>query len=125
MQPTVSKSSSEAEYWAIGYTVAKTVWVRKLLYDLGVSLPTPAHLYCDNLSATYMATNPVQHDRSKHIAVDYHFIQERVVDGDLVIHYIPTRLQVAHVFTKGLSSQQFLLHKYNLSIRPPNQIEGA
>ena len=39
----------------IGYTVAETIWIRKLLYDLGVTLSTPIRLYCDNLSAPYFS----------------------------------------------------------------------
>ena len=50
-----------------------------------------------------MSTNPVQHDRSKNIAVDFHFVREQVADGDLVIRYIPTTLHTANIFTKRLS----------------------
>lgn len=93
-QPTVSKSSTEAEYRAIGYTVAETIRIRKRLCDLGIVITTPTSLYCDNVSATYMTANPVMHDRSKHIAVDYHFVRERVAAGDLTVRYIPKdRLQ--------------------------------
>ena len=66
-QLTGSKSSAETKYRAIGYTVVETIWICKLLYDLGVSLSIPVCIYCNNLSATYMSAN-----RSKHIAVDYH-----------------------------------------------------
>lgn len=62
--------------------------VAKIL--VGQLLTTPTRLYCDNVSATHMTANPVQHDRSKHIAVDYHFVQERVPHGDLIGRYIPT-----------------------------------
>ena len=109
--PRSPRPPLRAEYRALGYTVAETIWVRKLLYDLGVTLSTPVRLYCDNLSATYLSANSVQHDRSKHIAVGHHFVQERVVDGDLVIRYIPIKLQTADIFTKGLSAQQFMLHR--------------
>jgi len=51
-QPTIFKSSNEAEYRAIGYTVAETIWIRKLMCNLSISLLTPVRLYCDNLSAT-------------------------------------------------------------------------
>ena len=47
-----------------------------------------------------MAVNPMQHDRSKYIAVDYQFVRERVAHGDLVIRYIPTKLKLADIFTK-------------------------
>ena len=58
-QPTISKSSTEAEYNAFGYTVTETIWIRKLLHDLGFTLRGPVHLYCDNVNATYMYANPV------------------------------------------------------------------
>lgn len=98
-EPTVSKSSTEAEYRAVAYTVAETVWIRKLLHDLGITLPSPVRVYCDNVSATYLTANPVHHDRSKHIAVDYHFVRERVAHGDLVVRHVPTKLQLADIFT--------------------------
>jgi len=66
-----------------------------------------------------MAINPVQHDRSKHIAINYHFVWERVAHGELVVHYIPTKLQLAYVFTKGLSLKLFEFFQANLSVRPP------
>ena len=49
-----------------------------------------------------MIVNPFQHDRSKYIAVDYHFVRKRVAHGDLVVRYIPTRLQLADILPKGL-----------------------
>lgn len=72
-QPTVSTSFTEAEYRVVGYIVAKTIWIRELLHDLHITITTPTRLYCDNVSATFMTANPVQHDRSKHIVVDSHF----------------------------------------------------
>jgi len=71
------------------------------LYDLGFSLPAPFPLYYDKLSATYIYPNPVQYDNSKHIAMDYHFAWELVANGDVVICYFPTHLQVADIFTNG------------------------
>lgn len=103
-QPTISKSSTEAEYRAVAYTVAKTLWIRQLLGELGLVLKAPVKVLCDNVSATYLTTNPIMHDRCKHIKVDYHFVMERIAYGDLVVHYIPTKLKLAHIFTKGLPS---------------------
>ncbi|CAH9136151.1 unnamed protein product [Cuscuta epithymum] len=83
-QPTVSKSSIEAEYRAITYTVQDTIFIRSLLAEMEVWLSTPVQLHCDNVSASYLVVNPIQHDRSKHIKIDYHFVRERVAHGDLV-----------------------------------------
>jgi len=61
-----------------------------LLADIGIMLSTPTHVMCDNISATYLTANPSHHDHSKHIAVDYHFVRERVAAGDVVVRYVPT-----------------------------------
>ncbi|CAH9057687.1 unnamed protein product [Cuscuta epithymum] len=124
-QPTVSKSSTEAEYRAIAYTVQDTLFIRSLLADMGIYISAPVHLYCDNVSASYLAVNPIQHDRSKHIKIDYHFVRERVAHGDLVVKYIPTQLQLADIFTKNLSSQRFEFLRSNLHVVSPAQIEGV
>ena len=100
------------------YTVAKSIWIHKLLADLGLCLSSPTKVYCDNVSASYMTVNPIQYNRSKHTAVDYHFIHERVAYGDLIVRYIPTKLQLADIFTKGLSSKLFDFFKDNLSVHP-------
>ena len=49
-------------------------------------------MYCDNVGASYIVVNPMQYDRSKHVAVDYDFVREHVAHGDLVVRYIPTKL---------------------------------
>ncbi|XP_020081520.1 uncharacterized protein LOC109705186 [Ananas comosus] len=70
-QPTISRSSSGAEYRAVAYTLAETVWIRRLLRDLRVFLWRSISIYCDNLSTTYLAANPVLHARTKHIELDH------------------------------------------------------
>ena len=111
------KSSTEAKYRTVAYHVVETICIWKLLHDLRIQLSSPTRVYCDNINASYMAVNPVQHDRNKHVAVDYHFVHERVSHGDLVVRYIPTMLRLADIFTKGLSSKLFDFFRDNMSIR--------
>ena len=113
----VSKSSTEAEYHVVAYTVVKTIWIRKQLADIRIVLSTPTRVMCDSISATFLTANPCHHDRSKHIAVDYHFVRERVADGDFVVRYVPTQFQLVDIFTKGLSSKLFDFFRDNLSVR--------
>ncbi|XP_021837772.2 uncharacterized mitochondrial protein AtMg00810-like [Spinacia oleracea] len=124
-QPTVSKSSTEAKYRVVAYTVQDTLWIRSLLAELRIVIRAPVKLFCDNVSASYLAVNPVQHDRSKHIKIDYHFVRERVAHGDLVVRYVPDELQIVDIFTKGLSDQRFVFLRSNLHVVPPAQIEGV
>jgi hypothetical protein len=70
-QPTVSRSSTEAEYKALADATAEMMWVQKLLIELGVRHPPAARLWCDNLGATYLSANPVFHARTKHIEIDF------------------------------------------------------
>lgn len=77
-QPTVSRSSTEAEYKVIGNATAEVMWVQILLREIGVQCPQEAKLWCDNIGAKYMPSNPVFHARTKQIEVDYHFVRERM-----------------------------------------------
>jgi hypothetical protein len=80
-QPTVSRSSTEAEYKALANGAAKAIWISSLLKELGVPQQRASVLWCDNLGATYLTANPVFHARTKHIEIDFHFVRERVANG--------------------------------------------
>ncbi|XP_021990659.2 uncharacterized mitochondrial protein AtMg00810-like [Helianthus annuus] len=103
-QPTVARSSCESEYRAIANTAAEIVWLTHLLQELhALPLDKPTIL-CDNQSAIFLTQNPVSHKRAKHIDLDYHFLRELVTAGKLVTKFVPTKLQVADIFTKSLPS---------------------
>jgi hypothetical protein len=106
-QHTVSRSSTKAEYRALASGAAELAWLRQVLCDLGVVLHHAPTMWCDNTSAIALASNPVFHSRTKHIEVDYHFVRERVVRGDLHLQFISTDDQLADLFTKPLSTQCF------------------
>jgi len=95
-----------------------------ILKDLGVYLSLPPMLWCDNVSALALASNPIFHARTKHIEVDYHYIREKVLNRDLQINFISTHDQLADIFTKALSSPQFLDLAYKLMGLPPLSLRG-
>nr|GEX93868.1 NBS-containing resistance-like protein [Tanacetum cinerariifolium] len=80
-QHTLSRSSVEAEYRDVANVVAETTWLRNLLRKLYYPLSTATLVYCDNVSAVYMSVNPVQHQRTKHIEIDIHFVRDMVTAG--------------------------------------------
>jgi hypothetical protein len=74
---------------------------------MGLFLSKAPVIWCDNTSALALASNPVFHGRTKHIEVDYHFVRERVVRGDIRLQFISTDDQVADVFTKAFPLPRF------------------
>lgn len=77
-QKNVSWSSAEAEYRAIASTYCEITWLKHLLTDLNVTHPRPIKLYCDNNATIQTASNPVFHERTEHIAIDYRLIREKL-----------------------------------------------
>ncbi|GJU35364.1 ribonuclease H-like domain-containing protein [Tanacetum coccineum] len=100
-QHTISRSSAEAEYRGVANVVAETAWIHNLLRELHSPLLTATLVYCDNVSAVYMSANPVQHQRTKHIEIDIHFVRNMVKAGHVWVFHVPSRFQYANIFTKG------------------------
>lgn len=73
-------------------------------------------LFCDNLSVIALSFNPVQHQRTKHIEIDVHFVRERVSTNQLEVQFVSSQEQFADILTKGLSSSLFLSHVRNLRL---------
>ncbi|GJT59360.1 ribonuclease H-like domain-containing protein [Tanacetum coccineum] len=124
-QVTLSRSSAEAEYRGVANVVAETAWLRNLLLELHAPLSTATIVYCDNVSAVYLSTNPVQHQRTKHIEIDIHFVRDYVASGQVRVLHVPSRYQYADIFTKGLPSALFLEFRSSLNVqRSPVHTEG-
>jgi histone deacetylase 1/2 len=124
-QATVSRSSTESEYKALANATAELIWVQALLGELGVSQASPPILWCDNIGATYLSSNPVFHARTKHIEVDFHFVRERVAQKLLQIRFISSKDQLADIFTKPLPLSLFEACKRNLNLSRIVEIEGG
>lgn len=84
----VSRSSAEAEYRGMAIGVCELLWLKNLMKDLGFSQRTAMNLYCDNKSAIEIAHNPVQHDRTKHVEVNRHFIKEKLEAGIIQFPFV-------------------------------------
>lgn len=114
-QPTVSHSSTEAEYKALTNATAEMMWIQQLLTELQVPHSPVARLWCDNIGAKYLSTNPVFHARTKHIEIDFHFVRERVAQKLLDIRFISTSDQLADGFTKPIAASKIKEFRHNLN----------
>jgi hypothetical protein len=114
-QPVVSCSSAKAEYRAVANGVAKASWLRQLLAELHTPLSRSTLIYCDNVSAVYLS-NPIQHQRTKHVEIDLHFVRDRVAIGEVRVLHVPTTSQFTDIFTKGLPSSTFTEFRSSINI---------
>ncbi|PRQ53257.1 putative RNA-directed DNA polymerase [Rosa chinensis] len=105
-QNCVSLSTAEAEYIAAGSCCTQMLWMKQMLNDYGFP-QGKLSIFCDNTSAINISKNPVQHSRTKHIDIRYHFIRDLVDANILELEFIPTENQLADLFTKPLDNLRF------------------
>jgi phage gp36-like protein len=84
--------------------VAEATWLRQLLHELQTPPSRCTLVYCFNISVVYLSTNSVQHQRTKHVEIDLHFVREKVAIGQVRVLHVPTTSQFINIFTKGLPS---------------------
>ncbi|CAM8993054.1 unnamed protein product [Rhodiola kirilowii] len=86
---------------------SEIVWVTQLLRELHAMPSSTPTLLCDNKSSIFLSNNHVAHKRAKHIDIDYHYVRELVSSGRLRTQFVPSHLQLADIFTKGLPRPLF------------------
>jgi hypothetical protein len=94
---------------------AEVVWLQSVFRELGVQTSVPI-LWCDNLGATFLASNPAFHSRTKHIELDFHFVREKVAAGQVQVRFICSQDQTADALTKPLSATRFTILTSKLTV---------
>nr|GEV21484.1 hypothetical protein [Tanacetum cinerariifolium] len=122
----VNKASQFLQkYRALASTAAELHWVMSILQELHISLPCPPTLWCDNIGATYLAVNPVFHQRMKHLKIDLHFVRDMVLAQAVRVNYVSIISHIANVLTKGLSSTCFSSLHSKLHVDTLVSLEGG
>ena len=110
-QPTVALSTCEAEYMALVSAIQEGIYLISLINEIQQTNLQFFSLRCDNTSAIALGNNPVQHQRTKHIDIKYHFIRQHIQKGSVDLSYVQSECNLADVFTKpvgGIRYQKFL-----------------
>lgn len=92
-------------------------WLKQLLGDLAVNHEKGMRLFCNSQFALHIAQNSVFHERTKHIEADCHFIRDAITDGLILPLYIPTKMQLADLFTKPIGKAQFYVVLNKMDVR--------
>nr|XP_016490919.1 PREDICTED: uncharacterized mitochondrial protein AtMg00810-like [Nicotiana tabacum] len=106
---TVSRNSAKAEYKSMTTAVAEVTRVVGLLQELGLTISQHVSLFRDKKAAIQIASNPIFHERTKHIKLDCHFVHEKIKSGLILPHHISSAQQLADLLTKGLPAAQHQL----------------
>ena len=106
-QNLVSFSMAEVEYIATDLCCAQILWMKQKLSDFDLSFEHVL-IKCDNMSATSIYKNLVQHSKTKHIKIRHHFLRDHAQKGDITLEFVNTKDQLADIFTKHLSEEQFV-----------------
>ncbi|KAL0406178.1 UNVERIFIED_CONTAM: Retrovirus-related Pol polyprotein from transposon RE2 [Sesamum latifolium] len=124
-QSIVSRSTAEAEYRSLAATVCELKWLSYILSDLGISVPLPIQLFCDNQAVLHIMANSVE--RTKHIELDCHIARDAYKDGFILPSFVCSSLQLANIFTKVLSLKHFasFLAKLGLIAMQPRPTCGG
>lgn len=111
-QPTVALSSCEAEYMALAAAVQESLYLKQLMCDFGMHecKDKPVLIFEDNQGTIALAKDPINHQRTKHIDIRYHFIRTELNSRKILIKYCPTTDMVADVMTKAAT--KFKLQKF-------------
>ncbi|KAK4700455.1 hypothetical protein P7C70_g5791, partial [Phenoliferia sp. Uapishka_3] len=104
LQKSLSISTTEAEYMGLSACAMEVVWLRALFSELGFRQPEATLIRGDNMGSISLAKHPTAHQRTKHIAIHYHFTRDKVATKEVVLRWIPTAEMVADVMTKGLDA---------------------
>ena len=105
-QAVVARSSAEAEYRAMALATCELVWLKQLIQELRFVEVSQMKLLCDNQAALHIASNPVFHERTKHIEIDCHFVREKVLSGCIATSYVYSNDQLADILTKSLKGSR-------------------
>jgi hypothetical protein len=124
-QKVVSLSSAEAEFRGIARGVVEILWIKKLLTEIGFPPNKTIKLMCDNKASIQILENPVQHDRTKHVEVDRHFIKEKIEAGIIELPFVSSEDQLADILTKAVNGRIFNKCLDKLSFgNPTTPLEG-
>nr|GEX69295.1 retrotransposon protein, putative, unclassified [Tanacetum cinerariifolium] len=123
-QKSAAISSMEAKYIALSGCCAQVFWMRSYLTDYGLRF-NKIPMYCDNKSAIDLCYNNVQHSRSKHIDIRFHFIKEHVKNGVIELYFVNTEYQLVDIFTKALGKERikFLINKLGMRSFTPKTLK--
>ena len=118
-QNVVELSSAEAKFRGMAKGLCELLWLKRLLDEIGFAPTSEMNLFCDNKAAIDISHNLVQHDRTKHVEVDRHFIKYNLETNTIWFPFVKSEDQLADILTKVVSSKDFHDSLIKLRMKDP------
>ena len=115
-QSSIALSTTKAEYVAVASCYTQLLWMMQTLQDIQITCTPPISILYDNTSAISISKNPIMHSKTKHIPIKYHFLCEQVLKQKVKLEYVPSKEQVADIFTKPLPRETFEYLRQKLGV---------
>ena len=106
-QKVVALSSAEVEFRGVAKARTNILWLKKLLCELNFPLTKACELYCDNQTSINISENSVQHDRTKHVEIDRHFIKAKLEKNIISLPIVKSKDQFVDILTKAVTAEVF------------------
>ena len=110
-QKSVTLSSTEAEYVAILEIVVEILFLQSIFEFIGQKIETPIVVNVDNVGAIYLAKKATTSNRTKHMDICYHFVQEYIEKGEVLIQFVRLKMNNSDIMTKNLNEENYWKHK--------------
>ena len=120
-QRSISSSTAEVEYVVAASCCTQLLWMMQILQDIQIKCSPPISIMCDNTSAISISKNHVMHSKTKHIPIKYHFLREQVLEQKVKLEYVPSKEQIADIFTKPLPREAFEYLRQKLGVVSASQ----
>eukprot|EP00253_Pinus_taeda_P007410 PITA_07410 len=115
-QSSIALSTAKVEYVVVASCCTQLLWMMQTLQDFQITCTQPISILCDNTSAISISKNPVMHSKTKHIPIKYHFLREQLLEQKVKLEYVPSKEQVADIFTKPLPGETFEYLRQKLGV---------
>eukprot|EP00253_Pinus_taeda_P009115 PITA_09115 len=115
-QISIALSIAEAEYVVAASCCTLLLWMMQTLQDIQMTCTPPISIFCDNTSSISISKNSIMHSKTKNIPIKYHFLLEQVLEQKVKLEYVPSKEQVADIFTKPLPRETFEYLRQKLGV---------
>lgn len=124
-QQWISTSTTEAEYKALCHAGQTALWIDNFFSEISIPISRPLVIHTDNKGAFDISKHATQHGKTRHFKLDSFWLREAIQEGELILKLVPSGSNLADVFTKIVTRDQFIRAREMLGMPRESQARGS